>query len=162
MSELSFAEVLNSYSAITRSLNVNMKQVPQDMVFQAISLLKQGKSVREVEELTGLRKIHQNRVPSAVKVAEFLENEIGKKVGVETVRRALRKAGLGAIEKPKKPLLSAKIIRNRLSWYITHKDWTVDDWKRVIWSDETKINRFNSDGRTWAWIRSGESLNPIM
>ncbi|KAG0730871.1 hypothetical protein G6F23_015866 [Rhizopus arrhizus] len=33
-----------------------MKQVPQDMVFQAISLLKQGKSVREVEELTGLSK----------------------------------------------------------------------------------------------------------
>ncbi|KAG1273829.1 hypothetical protein G6F66_013093 [Rhizopus arrhizus] len=91
-------------------------------------------------------------------VTECLENDIGKKVGVETVRRALRKAGLGAIEKPKKPLLSAKNIRNRLSWCISHKDWTVDDWKRVIWSDETKINRFNSDGRTWAWIRSGESL----
>ncbi|KAG0808502.1 hypothetical protein G6F19_013718 [Rhizopus arrhizus] len=102
------------------------------MVFQAISLLKQGKSVREVEELTGLSKIHQNYVPSAVKVTKCLENGIEKKVGVETVRRALRKAGLGAIEKPKKPLLSAKIIRNRLSWYITHKDWTVDDWKRVI------------------------------
>ncbi|KAG1617459.1 hypothetical protein G6F44_013053 [Rhizopus delemar] len=41
---------------------------------------------------------------------------------------------------------------------MAHKDWTVDDWKRVIWSDETKINRFNSDGRTWAWIRSRESL----
>ncbi|KAG0973112.1 hypothetical protein G6F29_013042 [Rhizopus arrhizus] len=41
---------------------------------------------------------------------------------------------------------------------MAHKDWTVDDWKRVIWSDETKINRFNSDRRTWAWIRSGESL----
>ncbi|KAG0804377.1 hypothetical protein G6F20_012558 [Rhizopus arrhizus] len=91
-------------------------------------------------------------------VTECFEDDIGKKVGVETVRRALRKAGLGAIEKPKKPLLSAKNIRNRLSWYITHKDWTVDDWKRVIWSDETKINRFNSDGRTWTWIRSGESL----
>ena len=49
-------------------------------------------------------------------------------------------------------------MRNRLSWCITHKDWTVDDWKRVIWSDETKINRFNSDERTWAWIRSRESL----
>ncbi|KAG0891804.1 hypothetical protein G6F33_014058 [Rhizopus arrhizus] len=146
-----------------------MKQVPQDMVFQAISLLKQGKSVREVEELTGLskstvgrlrkthctgvmkpkmgrpkvlsaaderycvRQVTKNRVPSAVKVTECLENDIGKKVGVETVRRALRKAGLGAIEKPKKPLLSAKNIRNRLSWCISHKDWTVDDWKRVIW-----------------------------
>ncbi|KAG0752642.1 hypothetical protein G6F57_018249 [Rhizopus arrhizus] len=164
------------------------------MVFQAISLLKQGTSVREVEELTGLskstvgrlrknhctgvmkpnkgrskvlsaaderyciRQVTKNRVPSAVKVTESLENDIGKKLGVETVRRALRKAGLGAIEKPKKPLLSVKNIRNRLSWCITHKDWAVDDWKHVIWSDETKINRFNSDGRTWAWIRSGESL----
>ena len=53
MSKLSFAEVLSSYSAVTRSLNLNMKQVSQGMVFQAISLLKQGKSVREVEELTG-------------------------------------------------------------------------------------------------------------
>ena len=42
MSKLSFAEVLSSYSAVTRSLNLNMKQVPQGMVFQAISLLKQG------------------------------------------------------------------------------------------------------------------------
>ncbi|KAG0920795.1 hypothetical protein G6F32_015418 [Rhizopus arrhizus] len=72
--------------------------------------------------------------------------------------KALHKAGLGAIEKPKKPLLSAKNIRKRLSWCMAHKDWTVDDWKRVVWSDETKINRFNSDGCTWAWIRSGGSL----
>ncbi|KAG0803038.1 hypothetical protein G6F60_014095 [Rhizopus arrhizus] len=64
-------------------------------------------------------------------MTECLENDIEKKVGVETVRRALRKAGLGAIEKPKKPLLSAKNIRNRRSWCITHKDWTVDDWKRM-------------------------------
>ncbi|KAG0820583.1 hypothetical protein G6F19_012385 [Rhizopus arrhizus] len=164
------------------------------MVFQAIFLLKQGTSVREVEELTGLnkstvgrlrkthctgvmkpnrgrrkvlsaaderycvRQVTKNRLPSAVKVTECLENDIGKKIGVETVRRALRKAGLDAIEKPKKSLLSAKNIRNRLSWCMAHKDWTIDDWKRVIWSDETKINRFNSDGRTWAWIRSGESL----
>ncbi|KAG1029711.1 hypothetical protein G6F43_014000 [Rhizopus delemar] len=41
---------------------------------------------------------------------------------------------------------------------MAHRDWTIDDWKRVVWSDETKINRFNSDGRTWTWIRSGESL----
>ncbi|KAG0734432.1 hypothetical protein G6F57_008780 [Rhizopus arrhizus] len=140
-----------------------MKQVPRDMVFQAISLLKQGKSILEVKELTGLsnssvrrlqkthcsgvikpnggrlkklsavderycvRQVTKNRVSSAVKVIECLENDIRKKVGVEAVRRAFRKAGLGAIEKPKKPLLSAKNICNKLSWSIAHKDWTVDD-----------------------------------
>jgi len=28
---------------------------------------------------------------------------------------------------------------------------TIEDWKRVIWSDETKINRFGSDGKIWTW-----------
>ena len=28
----------------------------------------------------------------------------------------------------------------------SHKDWTVEAWKRVIWSDETKNQSF---GMTW-------------
>ncbi|KAG1181460.1 hypothetical protein G6F35_015898 [Rhizopus arrhizus] len=171
-----------------------MKQVSQDTVVQAISLLQQGKSIREVERVTGLsksavgrlqkthcfglgkpkggrpkllsaaderycvRQVTKTRISSAIKVAKELEKDTGRKVSADTVCRALHKAGLGAIEKPKKPLLSAKNIRKRLSWCMAHKDWTVDDWKRVIWSNETKINRFNSDGCTWAWIRSGGSL----
>ena len=34
----------------------------------------------------------------------------------------------------------------------------MDDWKRVIWSDETKINRYGSDGQQYVWERKGESL----
>ncbi|KAK4512807.1 uncharacterized protein ATC70_003515 [Mucor velutinosus] len=88
----------------------------------------------------------------------MLEKSFQMKVHPEIVRRALRIAGLGAIEKEKKPLLSDADVKKRLAWCKQHKDWTVDDWKRVIWTDETKINRFNSDGRQWAWIRSGEQL----
>ena len=36
-----------------------------------------------------------------------------------------------------------------------HKDWTVEDWKRVIWSDETKINCLGSDGKKWEKARRG-------
>ena len=42
---------------------------------------------------------------------------------------------------------------------ISHRDWTVDDWKRVVWSDKTKINCLGSDGRKWVWKKSGETLN---
>ena len=35
---------------------------------------------------------------------------------------------------------------------------TIDDWKKVIWSGETKINRFSSESCDWAWIRDNESL----
>ena len=42
---------------------------------------------------------------------------------------------------------------------LAHLDWTVEDWKTVVWSDETKINRLGSDGRKWAWKRAGEGLS---
>jgi hypothetical protein len=45
-----------------------------------------------------------------------------------------------AVVKKKRPLLSKRHRRNRLDFALAHKDWTLDDWKRVIWSDETKIN----------------------
>ena len=35
----------------------------------------------------------------------------------------------------------------------------MDDWKRVIWSDETKINYLGSDGHKWAWKKAGEGLS---
>ena len=35
----------------------------------------------------------------------------------------------------------------------------MDDWKTVVWSDETKINRLGSDGRKWVWKKAGEGLS---
>jgi hypothetical protein len=81
-------------------------------------------------------------------------------VSDRTVRRALQEAGLGAQEKMEKPRLSPKNIKARLEFAKRHQCWTIDDWKRVIWSDETKINRFCSDGRSWCWVRDGESRQP--
>ena len=42
---------------------------------------------------------------------------------------------------------------------IRHKDWTLEDWKRVVWSDETKINCLGSDCRKWVWKGEGEGLS---
>ena len=38
--------------------------------------------------------------------------------------------------------------------------WTEDDWKRIIWSDETKINLFGSDGVKWRWKQGKNNLDP--
>ncbi|KAK4511764.1 uncharacterized protein ATC70_007309 [Mucor velutinosus] len=112
----------------------------------------------EADKRYCVQKVTKERVSSVVKVTKILEKDFQMKVHPETVRRALRTAGLGAFEKEKKPLLSDANVKKRLAWCKQHKDWTVDDWKRVIWTDETKINRFYSDGRQWAWIRSDEQL----
>jgi uncharacterized UBP type Zn finger protein len=97
---------------------------------------------------------------NAVSVRKQLDKDLEVTVSADTVRRALHRSGLGTIERKKKPMLSMKNVKKRLEWCKNHRDWTIDDWKRVVWSDETKINRFNSDGRVWAWIRDGERLEP--
>ena len=35
----------------------------------------------------------------------------------------------------------------------------MEDWKRVLWSDETKINRIGSDGRVYTWKEKGTPLS---
>ena len=70
----------------------------------------------------------------------------------------LKKAGPKAVVRKNKLLLTPRHRWNRLDHAIAHQDWTVEDWKRVIFSDETKANRLGSDGRKWAWKLPGEGL----
>ena len=35
----------------------------------------------------------------------------------------------------------------------------MDDWKKVVWSDETKVNWLGSDSRKWAWKKPREGLS---
>src|SRR5215470_6254457 len=107
-----------------------------------------------------IRAVTSGRHQTAVAVAKMLKEELHIEASPMTIRRAFREGGLGSIEKKPKPMLSAKNIKARLDFANLHRDWTVEDWKHVIWSDETKINRFCSDGRAWAWISDGQKLQP--
>jgi hypothetical protein len=69
-----------------------------------------------------------------------------------TLRNALRDVGLRACKKIPKPCLSEWNIQEKLCFATIHKDWIVEDWKRVVFSDETEIHRFNADGRSWCWV----------
>ncbi|EIE80726.1 hypothetical protein RO3G_05431 [Rhizopus delemar RA 99-880] len=96
---------------------------------------------------------------NAVEIQKALKEEFGMSVSDSTVRRVLKKAGFIAFVKPQKPLLRIQNIVKRLQWAKSHQHWTVDDWKRVIFSDETKVNRFVSDGKAYAWKLPHEELN---
>jgi len=107
-----------------------------------------------------IRKLTSGETNSAANAAKMLDRDVAVKVHRTTVSRALHAAGLGSGEKVDKPHLQEKNIRGRLLFAKKYKDWTMDDWKRVIWSDESKINRFGSDGRCWYWKRDNESVQP--
>ena len=49
--------------------------------------------------------------------------------------------------------------KRRLEWAKAHQHWTTNDWKAVVFSDESKFNLFGSDGRRWCWRKPGEQFN---
>ena len=74
-------------------------------------------------------------------------------VSASTIRRMLKMEHMSAITVKPKPRLTPRHRRLRMQYALWHKDWTISDWKSVIFSDETKINRFGSDGRHYIWKR---------
>lgn len=95
---------------------------------------------------------------SVPKLRDNLKINYQVDVSNQTIRRRLKKAGYNGRRPCKKPLLSKRNIHRRLEWAKAHVNWTVHQWKSVLWSDETKINLFGSDGITRIWRKSGDRL----
>src|SRR6266550_758463 len=93
--------------------------------------------------------ITTRKAENAVQVTKSLKNITNQSLSPSTVCLHLKKAGMKAVVKTKHPLLSAKHRKACFDYAFAHKDWTMKDWKKVIWSDETKINCLGSDGRKW-------------
>lgn len=71
----------------------------------------------------------------------------GGQVHVRTVLRHLEKEGLKAFVQQKKPGLTSIHTSDRYEFAKAHLHWTVDDWKNVMFPDETSISRVGSFGR---------------
>ena len=80
------------------------------------------------------------------------------KVNAQTIRNILKSANYESHSKKSALPLNNKRKKERLAFAKKYKDWTVADWRRVVFSDETKVNRLGSDGKQWTWIQKGASL----
>lgn len=106
-----------------------------------------------------IRQISTGKVDNAVQAAQFINSIIPDPVNAQTVRNALKEEGFYSATKKKVPLLKLSHRQRRLKFAQYHENWTVEDWKRVLWSDETKINRIGSDGKVYVWKQRGESIS---
>jgi len=154
----------DSYRKTARAVGVSHGMVRNvaNRVFPGRKIEKKGRppKLTERDKLYCVRQLTTGGKETAIDVAKSLKEELGVSVHVNTVRNVLHEKGLGAIVKPNKPNLSPKNVKNRLAWAVAHKNWTRDDWRRVVWTDETKVNRFGSDGNKYAWKRDDEPIQP--
>ena len=79
-------------------------------------------------------------VDTAVQATHLINSTISDPVTSQTVRCVLKKGGFYSATKKKVPLLKKTHWQKRLEFAHYHENWTVEDFKRVLWTDETKIN----------------------
>jgi len=81
-------------------------------------------------------------------------------ISERTTCRTLKQMGYSRRRPHRVPLLSAKIRKWRLQFAQAHQNWTIDDWKNVAWSDESRFLLRHSDVRVRIWRKEHKSMDP--
>ena len=110
------------------------------------------------EDSVVVRKSKSNRFKTAPQIKAEMQIEHGVNISVSITRRRLREAGLKGCKPRKKPRLTARHKKCRLQFAQEHKDWTPEQWSRVIFSDESRFLLHRSDGRVYVRRMAGEEL----
>jgi transposase len=82
-----------------------------------------------------LRHVAQN--PFETMAALCSPSKSGHQLSKKTVRKYLAKNEVYTFKPRRKPFLSEKHKRDRLKWAREHVKWTAEDWRCVIFSDES-------------------------
>ncbi|OXA37747.1 Transposable element Tc1 transposase [Folsomia candida] len=96
-------------------------------------------------------KIEQNTKLSAPVLTVAMTGECGLDVSAQLTRNRIHQVGFRGRSVRKKPFSTGGHIAKCFAWAKKSGPWTVSDWKRVSWSEETKINLFGADGVTRVW-----------
>jgi transposase len=95
--------------------------------------------------------LKKKEAKTATGVSKLLRDHHNIQVSRQTVSRAFKEFGFSCRIKKKKPKLTENHKKARLAWAKKYEAWTADDWRNVIWSDESKFNLMNSDGKEYFW-----------
>ena len=100
------------------------------------------------------RKLKLVRRKSAFMVKIKIENELGISLHVDTIRKRAHEVGLFGRGARKKPYVNKINRGKRLKFAKEMLEKSVDFWKNVVWSNESKFNLFGSDGKVMVGLEN--------
>ncbi len=106
------------------------------------------------------RLVRDDRKAKVTQITTRYNQGMQNTISEHTTRRTLKQMGYSSRRPHRVPLLSAKNRKRRLQFARAHQNWTIEDWKNVAWSDESRFRLRHSDGRVRIWHKEHESMDP--
>lgn len=106
------------------------------------------KTTKRIDRIIKRKSVADSKKTASDIAAELQEENVAN-ISRCTVSRRLHDVGLFGRVSVKKPLINKKNKVARLKFAEKYCNWTVENWKAVLFSDESKFNLFGSDGRQY-------------
>ncbi|UYV68119.1 hypothetical protein LAZ67_5003107 [Cordylochernes scorpioides] len=104
--------------------------------------------------------VRRNRRMTASQLRSDLNAATGVLVSTDTIRRRLHRKGLYA----RRPIFCVPLTppqkRTRKHWCRQHVAWNPDEWRRVMFTDESRFSLNSDSRRVFVWREVGIRNNP--
>lgn len=105
-----------------------------------------------------LRRAHRAVDNGTARDGADIQNQLFPDVSHSTICWNLCEIGLNGRVRREKPLLTDKHVKSRTTWATEHVGWSLEDWKKVWFLDESQFILFGSDGKLYCRRRPGEEF----
>jgi transposase len=105
------------------------------------------------------RVVRKNRKSTLSVLTEEVNKVLPHALSTRTVQRRMHQWGIYAHAARKVPLISRRNRIARVAWVRERLNWTMEQWKQILWSDESRFTLFQADGRVNVWREMNERYN---
>ena len=94
-----------------------------------------------------IRHIQKNPFSTYQEVINTLHLSICRR----TLYTIINETGYGKWKAQKRPKLTPEIAKCRYNWALKYKDWSYEEWSKVIWSDECSVELGSGHKHKWVF-----------
>ncbi len=106
------------------------------------------------------RLVRDDRKATVTQINSRYNQGLQNTISEHTTHRTLKQMGSSSRRPHRVPLRSDKNSTRRIQFTQDQQNWTIEDWKHVACSDESRFLLRHSDGWVSSWCKEHESMDP--
>ncbi len=100
------------------------------------------------------RLVRDDRKTTVTQITTRYNQGMKNTISEHTTHRTLKQMDSSSRRPHRVPLLSDKNRKRRIQFTQDHHNWTIEDWKNVAWSDESRFLLWHSDDTVRIWRKN--------